>query len=177
MCWQHRSVWRVRSEHAQQSNIINMSLSRRHKTTCVNQRQMQHFTITRMKVKTFEQTGGTAKRSPAAPTDPALANSEAVVDSALQDTDRLPPWPTLLELGFITPHSLVWCHYWLFLSDYNYYWVVIDLDWTCINKSWVTWIDSVILWCQCCLQGWWHYRQSNTSSLWQRLGADLQRKL
>ena len=66
---------------------------------------MQQFIIRSMKAKTFEQTAGTAKRNTAALIDPALAHSDAEVDSALQGADQLPPWPGLLELGFIIPQS------------------------------------------------------------------------
>ena len=51
------------------------------------------------------------------------------------------------DSGSLSPHSLVWCYCWLFLSNYYCYWVIIDLDWTCINKNWlnstVTCVDSL----------------------------------
>lgn len=40
-----------------------------------------------------EELGETAQRCSAAPLQPALADSEAAVDSALQDADWLPPRP------------------------------------------------------------------------------------
>ena len=52
-----------------------------------------------------------AKRCSIAITDPALADSEAIVDSALQDADWLPPGqgPDLdpWESGSLSPNSLV----------------------------------------------------------------------
>ena len=61
----------------------------------------------------LRQLGGAemAKRCSIAITDPALADSEAIVDSALQDADWLPPGqgPDLdpWESGSLSPNSLV----------------------------------------------------------------------
>lgn len=65
-------------------------------------------------------------------------------DSALQDVDRtawLSPGPRhdldSWDLGSLSPSSFVWCYYWFFLSYYYYYYIIMNLDWICINESWV----------------------------------------
>ena len=100
-----------------------------------------------MNTKVFEQRAGTAKGCSAAPFSSAVADSEAAVDSALQDADQLPPRPgpdlDSWDLGSLCPNSLVWCYCRLFLSDYCY-WVIRDLGWICIHKSWVTSIVTCV---------------------------------
>ena len=74
---------------------------------------------------------------------------------ALQDVD-CPAWlsagpgPDLdsWDLSSLSPRSLVWCYYWFFPSDYYCYYIIMDLDWICINKSWannkVTCVGSLL---------------------------------
>ena len=116
---------------------------------------MQHCIIQEYKSKASKQTAETVERSqkaknhPTAPNDPALADFEATIDLAFQDTDWLPlrPRPDLdsWDSGSLSLSSLVWCYCWCFVNNY-FYWVIIDLDWICINKSWansiVTSVDS-----------------------------------
>ena len=74
-------------------------------------------------------------------------------DSALQDVkhptaSQTWTWSGLLRLRFIIPqfsHMVLW----LTVSECYCYWsIVIDGDWTCINKSWmnsiITCIDSLL---------------------------------
>ena len=80
------------------------------------------------------------ERRPAPLINPAAnPDSEAAIDSVLQDTDWLPPAhrPDLdsWNLGSLFPNSLLRCYCWLFLSDYYCYRVIVDLDGTSVSKN------------------------------------------
>ena len=80
-----------------------------HKTTHIQADATLHYTRVCKQRPSNRQLrrAETAKMHSDAQVNPALADSEAAVDSALQDADQLPPRPDLiyglLGLGFVIP--------------------------------------------------------------------------